>query len=147
MIICDILCSAGFSDSRTKPSALLTGCQQPDPASCRLSHLHGHQLPPDSSHLDAMRGGASLLESSALWDTRNRTPDLSSGSSGYQSGSSHTGDSAPPRTRVLLLTSPSGDGVFLQPVFVWFCRFCPDEGEPERDSESEGETGNLHSDQ
>ena len=45
----------------------------------------------------AMKAGASLLENSALWDMSygvrpmGAGADLSSGSSGYQSGASHTG--------------------------------------------------------
>ncbi|KAF3835548.1 hypothetical protein F7725_028106 [Dissostichus mawsoni] len=72
--------------------------QQPDPF---LPHsFHGYQPSPFSSSLDAnsaMQAGASLLESTALWDmSYGARPvrlgaDLSSGSSGYQSGTSNTG--------------------------------------------------------
>ncbi|KAI9523941.1 hypothetical protein NQZ68_022574 [Dissostichus eleginoides] len=72
--------------------------QQPDPF---LPHsFHGYQPSPFSSSLDAnsaMQAGASLLESTALWDMSYGTrpvrlgADLSSGSSGYQSGTSNTG--------------------------------------------------------
>ncbi|XP_070764419.1 myomegalin [Enoplosus armatus] len=65
---------------------------------------HGYQPSPFSSATSsgleassAMKAGASLLESSALWDIAYGTrpvrlgADLSSGSSGYQSGTSNTG--------------------------------------------------------
>uniref|UniRef100_A0A3P9CPM3 Myomegalin n=1 Tax=Maylandia zebra TaxID=106582 RepID=A0A3P9CPM3_9CICH len=79
--------------------------QQPDSFDLLPLSYQGFQPSPFSSaasnsSLDAsltMKAGASLLESSALWDVSygNRAvrtgADLSSGSSGYQSGNSHTG--------------------------------------------------------
>ncbi|CAI5636863.1 unnamed protein product [Oreochromis niloticus] len=79
--------------------------QQPDSFDLLPLSYQGLQPSPFSSaasnsSLDAsltMKAGASLLESSALWDVSygNRAvrtgADLSSGSSGYQSGNSHTG--------------------------------------------------------
>ncbi|KAF3690479.1 Myomegalin Cardiomyopathy-associated protein 2 Phosphodiesterase 4D-interacting protein [Channa argus] len=78
--------------------------QQPDSSGYLPLSFHGYQSSPfssaASSSLDAsltMKTGASLLESSALWDVAYSPrpvrlgADLSSGSSGYQSGTSHTG--------------------------------------------------------
>uniref|UniRef100_A0A668SI60 Uncharacterized protein n=1 Tax=Oreochromis aureus TaxID=47969 RepID=A0A668SI60_OREAU len=96
----------GFSTPQAKP---LQGFpfvyQQPDSFDLLPLSYQGLQPSPFSSaasnsSLDAsltMKAGASLLESSALWDVSygNRAvrtgADLSSGSSGYQSGNSHTG--------------------------------------------------------
>ncbi|XP_063316214.1 myomegalin isoform X3 [Pelmatolapia mariae] len=96
----------GFSTPQAKP---LQGFpfvyQQPDSFDLLPLSYQGFQPSPFSSaasnsSLDAsltMKAGASLLESSALWDVSygNRAvrtgADLSSGSSGYQSGNSHTG--------------------------------------------------------
>ncbi|XP_059197908.1 myomegalin [Centropristis striata] len=88
-----------FSTPQSKP---LQGFpfvpQQADPSS--FLSFGGYQASPFSSALDAgpaMKAGASLLESSALWDmSYGARPvrlgaDLSSGSSGYQSGTSNTG--------------------------------------------------------
>ncbi|XP_004569408.3 myomegalin isoform X6 [Maylandia zebra] len=98
--------STGFSTPQAKP---LQGFpfvyQQPDSFDLLPLSYQGFQPSPFSSaasnsSLDAsltMKAGASLLESSALWDVSygNRAvrtgADLSSGSSGYQSGNSHTG--------------------------------------------------------
>nr|XP_046247378.1 myomegalin isoform X4 [Scatophagus argus] len=78
--------------------------QQPDSSAFLPLSYQGYQPSPfsstTSSSLDASSGikaGANLLESSALWDMAYGTrpvrlgADLSSGSSGYQSGTSHTG--------------------------------------------------------
>ncbi|CAJ1059465.1 myomegalin isoform X4 [Xyrichtys novacula] len=97
--------SERFSTPQSKP---LQGFpfthQQPDSSSFLPLSFHGYQPSPfssaASSGLDAssaLKAGASLLESSALWDmTYGPRPvrlgaDLSSGSSGYQSGTSNTG--------------------------------------------------------
>ncbi|XP_035862912.1 myomegalin isoform X8 [Sander lucioperca] len=90
-----------FSTPQSKP---LQGFpftqQQPDSSAFPPLSYHGYQPSPFSSGLDAssaLKAGASLLESSALWDMSygNRAvrlgADLSSGSSGYQSGTSNTG--------------------------------------------------------
>ncbi|XP_040895566.1 myomegalin isoform X2 [Toxotes jaculatrix] len=92
-----------FSTPQSKP---LQGFpfthQQPDSSAFLPLSFHGYQPSPfssaaSSSSLEAMKAGASLLESSALWDMTYGTrpvrlgADLSSGSSGYQSGTSHTG--------------------------------------------------------
>ena len=98
--------SPGFSTPQSKPlqGFPFAAHQQLDsPAFLPLS-FHGYQPSPfgsaASGGLDAglaMKAGASLLESSALWDMAYGTrparlgADLSSGSSGYQSGTSHTG--------------------------------------------------------
>ncbi|KAE8294671.1 Myomegalin Cardiomyopathy-associated protein 2 Phosphodiesterase 4D-interacting protein [Larimichthys crocea] len=94
--------STGFSTPQSKPlHGFPFSHQQPDPF-LPLSFHGGYQPSPfsTSSSLDAstaMKAGASLLESSALWDVAYGTrpvrlgADLSSGSSGYQSGTSHTG--------------------------------------------------------
>lgn len=93
----------GFSTPQSKPlQGLPFAHQQPD-SFLPLSY-HGypslHFDSAASSSVDAssaMRAGASLLESSALWDVpysphpARLCVDLSSGSSGYQSGTSHTG--------------------------------------------------------
>ncbi|XP_047199054.1 myomegalin isoform X4 [Hippoglossus stenolepis] len=91
----------GFSTPQSKPlQGFPFAHQQSDPSGFLPLSLHGYQPSPFSSSLDAslaMKAGASLLESSALWDTTYSTrparlgADLSSGSSGYQSGTSHTG--------------------------------------------------------
>ncbi|XP_073673283.1 myomegalin isoform X2 [Garra rufa] len=81
------------------PAFPLGSHTQPDHSSLHpLSH-HAFEQSPFSSHhtSPAMKSGASLLESSAMWDMmygpRHLRPgtygDVSSGSSGYQSG--HTG--------------------------------------------------------
>ncbi|XP_049910330.1 myomegalin-like isoform X3 [Epinephelus moara] len=97
--------SERFSTPQSKP---LQGFpfthQQPDSSAFLPLSYHGYQPSPfssaTSSSLDAssaMKAGASLLESSALWDLSYGTrpvrlgADLSSGSSGYQSGTSNTG--------------------------------------------------------
>lgn len=98
--------STGFSTPQAKP---LQGFpfvyQQPDsfdllPLSYQGFQPSSFSSAASNSSLDAsltMKAGASLLESSALWDVSygNRAvrtgADLSSGSSGYQSGNSHTG--------------------------------------------------------
>uniref|UniRef100_A0A8C1K416 Uncharacterized protein n=1 Tax=Cyprinus carpio TaxID=7962 RepID=A0A8C1K416_CYPCA len=81
------------------PAFPLGSHTQPDRSSLHpLSHHAFEQSPFSSQHTSpAMKSGASLLESSAMWDMmygpRPLRPgtygDLSSGSSGYQSG--HTG--------------------------------------------------------
>ncbi|CDR06839.1 unnamed protein product [Oncorhynchus mykiss] len=65
-----------------------------DPSSYLAQPLSFHPSP----HSGPMKVGTSLLESSAMWDMaygaqpiRIGAADLSSGSSGYQSGTSHTG--------------------------------------------------------
>ncbi|XP_047199051.1 myomegalin isoform X1 [Hippoglossus stenolepis] len=93
--------SERFSTPQSKPlQGFPFAHQQSDPSGFLPLSLHGYQPSPFSSSLDAslaMKAGASLLESSALWDTTYSTrparlgADLSSGSSGYQSGTSHTG--------------------------------------------------------
>ncbi len=96
--------SSGFSMPQSKPlPGFPFAHQQHDSAFMPLS-CHGYQPSPfssaTSSSLDAnsaMKAGASLLDSSAFWDAAYGTrpvrlgADLSSGSSGYQSGTSHTG--------------------------------------------------------
>ncbi|XP_064792060.1 myomegalin isoform X2 [Oncorhynchus masou masou] len=76
---------------------------QPDPSSYMPQPLSYHTFHPAGLNASlnaspAMKAGASLLENSAMWDMaygarsmRVGTADLSSGSSGYQSGTSHTG--------------------------------------------------------
>lgn len=110
--LCDLLavsfsCS-GFSTPQSKPlRGFPFAHQQPDPSAFPPLSYHGYQPSPFSSATSsgvdassAMKVGASLLESSALWDmsygTRPVRPgvDLSSGSSGYQSGTSHTGSNS-----------------------------------------------------
>lgn len=98
--------SAGFCTPQSKPlQGFPFAHQQPDSSAFLPFSYHGYQPSPfssaaSSSSLDAnlaMKPGASLLESSALWDMTYGTrpvrlgADLSSGSSGYQSGTSHTG--------------------------------------------------------
>ncbi|XP_031641438.1 myomegalin isoform X1 [Oncorhynchus kisutch] len=68
----------------------------PQPLSYHTFHPAGLNASLNAS--PAMKAGASLLENSAMWDMaygarsmRVGTADLSSGSSGYQSGTSHTG--------------------------------------------------------
>ncbi|XP_029003245.1 myomegalin isoform X13 [Betta splendens] len=79
--------------------------QQPDSCALLPPSYHGYRPSPfsgaaSSSSLGAdlaMKAGASLLESTALWDMTYGAravrlgADLSSGSSGYQSGTGHTG--------------------------------------------------------
>ncbi|KAM9848622.1 myomegalin isoform 2-T2 [Aulostomus maculatus] len=98
----DLQSQTGFSAPQAKPLQgfpLLTH-QQADSSGFLPLSFHSYQPSPFSSSLDAssaMKAGASLLESSALWDMTYGTrparagADLSSGSSGYQSGTSHTG--------------------------------------------------------
>ncbi|XP_036834608.1 myomegalin isoform X4 [Oncorhynchus mykiss] len=76
---------------QTDPSSYM-----PQPLSYHTFHPAGLNASLNAS--PAMKAGASLLESSAMWDMaygarsmRVGTADLSSGSSGYQSGTSHTG--------------------------------------------------------
>ncbi|XP_045061369.1 myomegalin isoform X2 [Coregonus clupeaformis] len=76
---------------QTDPSSYL-----PQPLSYHTFHPAGLNASLNAS--PAMKAGASLLESSAMWDmaygarsVRVGAADLSSGSSGYQSGTSHTG--------------------------------------------------------
>ncbi|XP_068564082.1 myomegalin isoform X2 [Cebidichthys violaceus] len=97
--------AAGFSTPQSKPlQGFPFAHQQPDSSSFLPLSYHGYQPSPfssaASSGLDAgsaMQAGASLLESSALWDMSYGTrpvrlgADLSSGSSGYQSGTSNAG--------------------------------------------------------
>lgn len=90
---------SGFSTPHSKPlhHGLPLGHQQVD--SFPPLSFHGYQpsplCGPDTG--SATRAGGSLLESSALWDVpycgraARLGADLSSGSSGYQSGTSHTG--------------------------------------------------------
>ncbi|KAM7012272.1 myomegalin [Tautogolabrus adspersus] len=94
-----------FSTPQSKPlQGFPFAHQQPDSSSFLPLSFHGYQPSPfssaTSSSLDAsmaMKAGASLLESSALWDMAygprpvRLGADLSSGSSGYQSGTSNTG--------------------------------------------------------
>ncbi|XP_075342190.1 myomegalin isoform X8 [Odontesthes bonariensis] len=98
---------AGFSAAQSKPlQGFAFGLQQPADSSGFLPRpYHSFQPSPfgraaSSGSLDAglaVKSGASLLESSALWDMSYGTragrvgADMSSGSSGYQSGTSHTG--------------------------------------------------------
>ncbi|XP_058611170.1 myomegalin isoform X6 [Onychostoma macrolepis] len=90
----------GYHGPQIKPlHAFPLGHTQPDHNSLHpLSHHAFEQSPFSSQHTSpAMKSGASLLESSAMWDMmygpRPLRPgtygDVSSGSSGYQSG--HTG--------------------------------------------------------
>ncbi|XP_029284953.1 myomegalin isoform X3 [Cottoperca gobio] len=94
-----------FSTPQSKPlQGFPFAHQQPDSSAYMPLSYHGYQPSPfssaTSSSLDAssaMKAGASLLESSALWDMSYGTrplrlgADLSSGSSGYQSGTSNAG--------------------------------------------------------
>nr|XP_029542650.1 myomegalin-like isoform X4 [Oncorhynchus nerka] len=85
----------GFSVPSAKP---FVGFQMSaDPSSYLPQPLSYHPFHP-SPHSGPMKAGTSLLESSAMWDMaygaqpiRIGAADLSSGSSGYQSGTSHTG--------------------------------------------------------
>ncbi|KAM6938464.1 myomegalin isoform 7-T7 [Lycodopsis pacificus] len=97
--------ATGFSTPQSKPlQGFPFAHQQPDSSAFLPLSYHGYQPSPFSSAtsggLDAgsaMKAGASLLESSALWDMSYGTrpvrlgADLSSGSSGYLSGTSNTG--------------------------------------------------------
>ena len=100
-----IFSSAGFS-AQSKPQGFAFGHQQPADSSGFLPRPYQSFQPSpfgraaSSGSLDAglaVKAGASLLESSALWDMTYGTrpgrvgADMSSGSSGYQSGTSHTG--------------------------------------------------------
>ncbi|KAM3620473.1 uncharacterized protein V6R79_024077 [Siganus canaliculatus] len=101
----DMQSQTGFSTPQSKPlPGFPFAHQQQDSSAFMPLSYHGYQPSPfssaASSSLDAgsaLKTGASLLESSALWDmTYGNRPgrlgaDLSSGSSGYQSGTSHTG--------------------------------------------------------
>ncbi|XP_071342689.1 myomegalin isoform X2 [Trachinotus anak] len=102
----DMQSQTGFSTPQSKPlQGFPFAHQQSDSSSFLPLSFHGYQPSPfgsaaSSSSLDAslaMKAGASLLESSALWDMAYGTrpvrlgAELSSGSSGYQSGPSHTG--------------------------------------------------------
>nr|XP_040040237.1 myomegalin isoform X3 [Gasterosteus aculeatus aculeatus] len=92
---------AGFSTPQSKPlHGFPCAHQQPDCSAFLPLSYNGYQPSPFSSGPDAssaMKAGASLLESGALWDMSYGTrpvrlgADLSSGSSGYQSGASNTG--------------------------------------------------------
>ncbi|XP_024134216.1 myomegalin isoform X3 [Oryzias melastigma] len=98
------LSQAGFSTPQTKPLPGFPFAHQ-QPVDFLSLPYQGLQPSPfssaaSSSSLDAslaMKAGASLLESSALWGMAHGTrtarvaADLSSGSSGYQSGASHAG--------------------------------------------------------
>uniref|UniRef100_H2S702 Si:ch211-242b18.1 n=1 Tax=Takifugu rubripes TaxID=31033 RepID=H2S702_TAKRU len=88
----DVQSRAGFPAPHTKPLQGFPSLHQPPPSF--------HQPSLFSGALDvssAMNAGAGLLESSALWDVpycgrpARLAADVSSGSSGYQSGTSHTG--------------------------------------------------------
>ncbi|XP_030289744.1 myomegalin-like isoform X2 [Sparus aurata] len=101
----DTQSQTGFSTPQSKPlQGFPFAHQQPDSSAFLPLSFHGYQPSPfssaNSSGLDtssAMKAGASLLESTALWDMAYGTrpvrvgADLSSGSSGYQSGTSNTG--------------------------------------------------------
>ncbi|XP_073333371.1 myomegalin isoform X2 [Pagrus major] len=101
----DTQSQTGFSTPQSKPlQGFPFAHQQPDPSAFLPLSFRGYQPSPfssaNSSGLDAssaMKAGASLLESTALWDMAYGTrpvrlgADLSSGSSGYQSGTSNTG--------------------------------------------------------
>ncbi|XP_056269979.1 myomegalin isoform X4 [Pseudoliparis swirei] len=90
-----------FSTPQSKPlQGFPFAHQQPDSSAFLPPSYHGYQPSPFSSGLEAgstMKAGSGLLESSALWDMSYGTrpvrlcADLSSGSSGYQSGTSNTG--------------------------------------------------------
>ncbi|XP_034780691.2 myomegalin-like isoform X3 [Acipenser ruthenus] len=95
--------TAGFAVPHVKPLShtanfSLTGQSQPQASSYTpLSHHPFHQASPGNSTLKAAEAG--LLDSSAVWDMShlvrpmgtNTYGDVSSGSSGYQSGTSHIG--------------------------------------------------------
>ncbi|XP_055779300.1 myomegalin-like isoform X2 [Salvelinus fontinalis] len=91
----DTQTQTGFSVPSAKP---FVGFQMSaDPSSYLPQPLSYHTFHP-SPHSGPMKAGTSLLESSAMWDMaysaqpiRIGAADLSSGSSGYQSGTSHTG--------------------------------------------------------
>ncbi|XP_071005980.1 myomegalin-like isoform X5 [Oncorhynchus clarkii lewisi] len=91
----DTQTQTGFSVPSAKP---FVGIQMSaDPSSYLAQPLSYHPFHP-SPHSGPMKAGTSLLESSAMWDMaygaqpiRISAADLSSGSSGYQSGTSHTG--------------------------------------------------------
>uniref|UniRef100_A0A8C2XEL5 Myomegalin-like n=1 Tax=Cyclopterus lumpus TaxID=8103 RepID=A0A8C2XEL5_CYCLU len=97
----DMQSQTGFSTPQSKPlQGFPFAHQQPDSSAFLPLSFHGYQPPPFSSGLEAssgMKAGSGLLESSALWDMSYGTrpvrlcADLSSGSSGYQSGTSNTG--------------------------------------------------------
>ncbi|XP_013856415.1 myomegalin, partial [Austrofundulus limnaeus] len=98
----DLQSLTGFPSSRSKPLHGFLLAQQPraDPSSFQSFRPSPFSSYASSLSLDAgvaMRAGAGLLESSALWEMTygSRAPgagaDLSSGSSGYQSGTGHTG--------------------------------------------------------
>ncbi|XP_042177540.1 myomegalin isoform X4 [Oncorhynchus tshawytscha] len=90
----DTQTQTGFSVPSAKP---FVGFQMSaDPSSYLAQPLSYHTFHP-SPHSGPMKAGTSLLESSAMWDMAYGAQpirigaDLSSGSSGYQSGTSHTG--------------------------------------------------------
>ncbi|XP_041126601.1 myomegalin-like isoform X4 [Polyodon spathula] len=97
--------TAGFAVPNAKPLShtanfSLTGHSQPQASSCTpLSHHPFHQASPGNSTLKGAETG--LLDSSAVWDMShlvrpmgtNTYGDVSLGSSGYQSSTSHTGTS------------------------------------------------------
>ncbi|XP_052336100.1 myomegalin-like isoform X5 [Oncorhynchus keta] len=91
----DTQTQTGFSVPSAKP---FVGFQMSaDPSSYLPQPLSYHPFHP-SPHSGPMKAGTSLLENSAMWDMaygaqpiRIGAADLSSGSSGYQSGTSHTG--------------------------------------------------------
>nr|XP_040040236.1 myomegalin isoform X2 [Gasterosteus aculeatus aculeatus] len=97
----DMRSQTGFSTPQSKPlHGFPCAHQQPDCSAFLPLSYNGYQPSPFSSGPDAssaMKAGASLLESGALWDMSYGTrpvrlgADLSSGSSGYQSGASNTG--------------------------------------------------------
>uniref|UniRef100_A0A8C7DJT4 Myomegalin n=1 Tax=Oncorhynchus kisutch TaxID=8019 RepID=A0A8C7DJT4_ONCKI len=90
----DTQTQTGFSVPSAKP---FVGFQMSaDPSSYLAQPLSYHTFHPPP-HSGPMKAGTSLLESSAMWDMAYGAQpirigaDLSSGSSGYQSGTSHTG--------------------------------------------------------
>nr|XP_046156108.1 myomegalin isoform X5 [Oncorhynchus gorbuscha] len=103
----DTQTQTGFSVPSVKPFGGFPMSAHPhpqtDPSSYMPQPLSYHTFHPAGLNASlnaspAMKAGASLLESSAMWDMaygarsmRVGTADLSSGSSGYQSGTSHTG--------------------------------------------------------
>ncbi|XP_072537690.1 myomegalin isoform X2 [Salminus brasiliensis] len=93
---------AGFSGTPVKPSGYPLGTNpQPDASSFHLLSQPAFRQSPLASlnASPALKSGAGLLESSALWDRTYESQtmregaygDVSSGSSGYQSGARHTG--------------------------------------------------------
>uniref|UniRef100_A0A4W5RHN8 Si:ch211-242b18.1 n=1 Tax=Hucho hucho TaxID=62062 RepID=A0A4W5RHN8_9TELE len=95
----DTQTQTGFSVPSAKPFVgfQMSAHPQADPSSYLPQPLSYHTFHP-SPHSGPMKAGTSLLESSAMWDMaygaqpiRIGAADLSSGSSGYQSGTSHTG--------------------------------------------------------